>query len=114
MNEALNFTLPFSNPVMIFALVMLIILLAPILFFNQTAVNAVVILILITCLVGPWLVEKYGQDVAVQEESKPYEPSEAPQRILVPLANPETSDTLMDIACMIRKKNLINLFFRLL
>lgn len=71
-------------------------------FFNQTAVNAVVILILMTCLVGPWLVEKYGRDVALQEEDKPYEPSETPQRILVPLANPETSDTLMDIAFMIR------------
>lgn len=71
-------------------------------FFDQTAVNAVVILILITCLVGPWLVEKYGRKVAIQEESKPYQPSEAPQRILVPLANPETSDTLMDIAFMIR------------
>lgn len=71
-------------------------------FFDQTAVNAVVILILITCLVGPWLVEKYGREVAIQEESKPYKPSEAPQRILVPLANPETSDTLMDIAFMIR------------
>lgn len=71
-------------------------------FFNHTAVNAVVILILITCLVGPWLVEKFGRDVAIQEEKKPYEPSESPQRILVPLANPETSDTLMDIAFMIR------------
>ena len=71
-------------------------------FFNQTAVNAVVILILITCFVGPWVVEKYGRKVAIQEESKPYEPSEASQRILVPLANPETSDTLMDIAFMIR------------
>lgn len=71
-------------------------------FFDQTAVNAVVILILMTCLVGPWLVEKYGRDVAIQEEDKPYEPSETPQRILVPLANPETSDTLMDIAFMIR------------
>lgn len=71
-------------------------------FFNQTAVNAVVILILITCLIGPWLVEKYGRDVAIQEENKPYEPSEMPQRILVPLSNPETSDILMDIAFMIR------------
>jgi Kef-type K+ transport system membrane component KefB len=30
-------------------------------FFDTTAVNAVVIMILITCLVGPWLVEKYGR-----------------------------------------------------
>jgi Kef-type K+ transport system membrane component KefB/mannitol/fructose-specific phosphotransferase system IIA component (Ntr-type)/nucleotide-binding universal stress UspA family protein len=71
-------------------------------FFDTTAVNAVVIMILITCLVGPWLVEKYGREVAIQEEEKPYEASDAPQRILVPLANPETSDALMDIAFMVR------------
>jgi Kef-type K+ transport system membrane component KefB/mannitol/fructose-specific phosphotransferase system IIA component (Ntr-type) len=71
-------------------------------FFDTTAVNAVVIMILITCLVGPYLVEKYGRAVAIQEDGKPYEPSEAPQRILVPLANPETSDALMDIAFMVR------------
>lgn len=71
-------------------------------FFDQTAVNAVVIMILFTCLVGPWLVEKFGRDVVLQEENKPYEPSQTPQRIIVPLANPETSDALMDIAFMIR------------
>ncbi|MEX2573065.1 MAG: cation:proton antiporter [Balneolaceae bacterium] len=74
-------------------------------FFNTTAVNAVVIMILLTCFIGPWLVEAYGRKVAVEEEKKPYEPSEAPQRILVPLANPETSDALMDIAFMVRDKN---------
>lgn len=71
-------------------------------FFDQTAVNAVVILILFSCLFGPWLVEKYGRIVASQEEEKPYSPADAPQRILVPLANPETSDALMDIAFMVR------------
>lgn len=70
-------------------------------FFDQTAVNAVVILILFSCLLGPWLVEKYGRIVATQENDKPYNPADAPQRILVPLANPETSDALMDIAFMV-------------
>jgi len=70
-------------------------------FFDQTAVNAVVILILFSCLLGPWLVEKYGRIVAAQEDEKPYNPADAPQRILVPLANPETSDILMDIAFMV-------------
>ncbi|WP_340104756.1 cation:proton antiporter domain-containing protein [Rhodohalobacter sp. 8-1] len=71
-------------------------------FFNQTAVNAVVILILFSCLLGPWLVEKYGRIVATRDEEKPFNPADAPQRILVPLANPETSDALMDIAFMVR------------
>lgn len=71
-------------------------------FFETTAVNAVVIMILITCLAGPWLVEKYGRVVAIREDEKPYNPADAPQRILVPLSNPETSDALMDIAFMVR------------
>ncbi|MEX2352419.1 MAG: cation:proton antiporter [Balneolaceae bacterium] len=71
-------------------------------FFDTTAVNAVVIMILITCLLGPWLVEKYGRDVAIGDEEKPYNPADAPQRLLVPLSNPETSDALMDIAFMVR------------
>jgi Kef-type K+ transport system membrane component KefB len=70
--------------------------------FNQMAVNAVVVMILITCLIGPWLVERYGRAVALQEDAKPYNPSEAPQRILVPLANPATAESLMDIAMMMR------------
>jgi Kef-type K+ transport system membrane component KefB/mannitol/fructose-specific phosphotransferase system IIA component (Ntr-type) len=70
--------------------------------FDQMAVNAVVMMILITCLVGPWLVERFGRAVALQEEAKPYNPSDAPQRILVPLANPTTAEALMDIAMMMR------------
>jgi Kef-type K+ transport system membrane component KefB/mannitol/fructose-specific phosphotransferase system IIA component (Ntr-type) len=73
--------------------------------FDQLAVNAVVVMILITCMVGPWLVERFGRAVALQEEARPYNPSEAPQRILVPLANPATAESLMDIAMMMRGKN---------
>ncbi len=71
-------------------------------FFGTDVVNAVVVMILFTCLLGPWLVENYGRQVAIEEEEKPYSPADAPQRILVPLANPETSDALMDIAFMVR------------
>lgn len=74
-------------------------------FFDETAVNAVVIMILITCLVGPILVEKFGKKLAKQESKRSYDPSEAPQRILVPLANPATSEALMDLAIMMRNKD---------
>ncbi len=72
-------------------------------FFDDTAVNAVVMLILVTCLIGPSIVENFGRKVAIQEEQKAYNPSEAPQRLLVPLANPSTSQSLIDLAMMIRK-----------
>lgn len=73
--------------------------------FSELAVNAVVILILITCLIGPSIVEKFGRIVAVQESQKQYSKGDAPQRILVPLANPETAEALMDIAFTMRDKN---------
>ena len=68
-------------------------------------VNAVVVMILLSCLLGPWLVDRFGRRVALEADRQPYEPSEAPQRILVPLANPETADELMQIAMMIRDRS---------
>lgn len=71
--------------------------------FDDYILNGTVMMILITCIIGPYLVEKFGKKVAMAEEREPYDPSSAPQRIMVPLANPETSDALMDIAFMVRK-----------
>ncbi len=69
---------------------------------DEIFVNAVVVMILLTSLLGPWVVERYGRRIALEEEMKPFEPSEAPQRILVPLANPQTADELVQIAMMLR------------
>jgi mannitol/fructose-specific phosphotransferase system IIA component (Ntr-type) len=70
--------------------------------FDDYILNGTIMMILVTCLIGPYVVEKYGKEVALAEDREPYDPSEAPQRILVPLANPETSDALMDISFMVR------------
>jgi Kef-type K+ transport system membrane component KefB/nucleotide-binding universal stress UspA family protein len=70
--------------------------------FTETVVNAVVVMILLTSILGPSLVERFGREVALQDRDRPYEPGEAPQRILVPLANPETAPALMDVALAIR------------
>ncbi|CAN5738587.1 cation:proton antiporter [soil metagenome] len=70
--------------------------------FDEEVVNAVVMMILVTGLVGPSVVERFGQIVALEEEGKPFDPGEAPQRILVPMANPATADDLMDLALIIR------------
>ena len=64
--------------------------------------NAIVVIILVTCVVGPWVVERYGRQVALAEEHRPYLPSEAPERILIPIANPATEETLIDLAIMLR------------
>ncbi len=73
--------------------------------FSQTSVNAVVIMILITCMIGPYIVERYGKLVALEESKRAYSSADAPERILIPLANPATAEALMDIAMIIKKKN---------
>jgi len=70
--------------------------------FDDAVVNGSIMMILVTCVIGPWVVEKYGRLLALQEERKPYRPSEAPQRILIPMANPATAEDLMDLAMVIR------------
>lgn len=70
--------------------------------FDETIVNAVVVIILVTCIIGPWMVERYGREVALQEERRPYDPGEAPQRILIPIANPATEEALIDLAILLR------------
>jgi Kef-type K+ transport system membrane component KefB/mannitol/fructose-specific phosphotransferase system IIA component (Ntr-type)/nucleotide-binding universal stress UspA family protein len=73
--------------------------------FGEAVVNAVIIMIVVTVFVGPSLVERFGREVALQEERKPYDPSEAPRRILIPISNPATADALMDIAFLLRGKD---------
>jgi Kef-type K+ transport system membrane component KefB/mannitol/fructose-specific phosphotransferase system IIA component (Ntr-type) len=73
--------------------------------FDETVVNAVIVMILVTVLLGPSLVERRGREVALLEEQKPFEPSEVPQRILVPMANPATAEDLMDLALLVRDED---------
>ncbi|WP_420129920.1 cation:proton antiporter [Longimicrobium sp.] len=72
---------------------------------DQTEVNGVVLMILATCLAGPWAVERYGRRVAAREEQRPYDADAAPRRILIPLANPATAEALMDLAFVVRAKD---------
>jgi Kef-type K+ transport system membrane component KefB/mannitol/fructose-specific phosphotransferase system IIA component (Ntr-type)/nucleotide-binding universal stress UspA family protein len=69
---------------------------------DDAVLNGSVMMILVTCLLGPSVVERYGRVVALQEEQRPYDPAEAPQRILVPMAKPATAEDLMTLALLIR------------
>ncbi|MBU8906896.1 cation:proton antiporter [Desertibacillus haloalkaliphilus] len=70
--------------------------------FNQGTVNGVIIMILVTCMVGPYMVEKYARKVAYNEDQQPYEPTNAPQRILIPLSNPHTMESLLDLSFVLK------------
>ena len=64
--------------------------------------NGTILMILVTCVLGPWVADRYGRRLALAEAEKPYEPSEAPQRILVPLMEAGDAAGLAELAMMIR------------
>ncbi|MFC6463460.1 cation:proton antiporter [Marinilactibacillus sp. GCM10026970] len=75
---------------------------------DQITVNAVIIMILLTCFFGSYFVEKYGRKLALQEERQPSkrEKDSEPERILIPLANLQTMESLIDLANMIRESSI--------
>jgi Kef-type K+ transport system membrane component KefB/mannitol/fructose-specific phosphotransferase system IIA component (Ntr-type)/nucleotide-binding universal stress UspA family protein len=73
-------------------------------FFDDVMESGVVVLIMVTCVVGPWAVQKYGRTVALEEERRPYDPREAPARILLPMSNPRTAPALLNLALLIREE----------
>ncbi|WP_163581283.1 cation:proton antiporter [Gracilibacillus saliphilus] len=72
---------------------------------DQVTVNAVIIMILITCVTGPYLVEKYARRQALKEEQIPQAHANIPERILIPIANPNTMEALIDLANSIKHAN---------
>ncbi|MFP3948259.1 MAG: cation:proton antiporter [Gemmatimonadota bacterium] len=70
---------------------------------DEPVVNAVIVLILVTVVIGPSLVDRFGREVALHEERKPYDPSGAPRRVLISVSNPSTADAMLDIAFALRE-----------
>jgi Kef-type K+ transport system membrane component KefB/nucleotide-binding universal stress UspA family protein len=73
--------------------------------FDEVVLNGAIMMMLVTCMAGPWLLERYGRQVALMEEKRPYDPASAPKRILVPVSNPKTAEDLMDLALMLRERD---------
>lgn len=65
--------------------------------------NGAILIILISCLIGTFITEKAGKKLAVIEADKSISASPSSDRILVPVANPATIESLVDFAILIRK-----------
>lgn len=72
--------------------------------FNDSVVNGTIVMILVTCMIGPWVTQKYGRELAIRQSDAPEDMALAPRRILVPLRNPEAAPAIMDVAFMIRER----------
>lgn len=69
---------------------------------DEHVLNGTVVLILITCLVGSFVTENAGRRLALQEAEQKPELPDQPERILVPVSNPERIEALLDFAVMIK------------
>jgi hypothetical protein len=68
---------------------------------DDNVLNGIIMMILATCMVSSFVVESSAKKLAVLETQKNPELPEAAERILVPIANPNSVGPLLDLAIMI-------------
>ncbi|CAM3398115.1 cation:proton antiporter [Pontibacter korlensis] len=69
---------------------------------GESALNGAVVLILVSSMVSSFSTEKVGRTLAILESRRKPDISQKPDRILVPIGNPKTIESLIDIAIMLK------------
>lgn len=69
---------------------------------NENVLNGTILMILVTCLISSFATEKAGRELAIAESEKRPDLSETPEKILVPISNPDTIERLVDLAVLIK------------
>ena len=72
---------------------------------DRTTVNGIVAMILFTCIASPLVTEKWGRQVTTTEKipSTSDRTKVIAQRVLVPVANPNNEDNLLNLALILAK-----------
>lgn len=70
--------------------------------FDQNVINGTIILILISCLVSSFVSERAARRIAIQEKDVVRRVSERPERILIPVSNPDNIQRLIDLALLVK------------
>lgn len=69
---------------------------------GDEVLNGVIMMILVTCIMGPIIVEKFGKRIASKEKLITIKHEDRKDRILVPLANPEAISELVNLATILK------------
>ncbi len=71
---------------------------------NDNVLNGTVVMILFTCVISTIMTEKAARKFALAESTLPHEKEETggKERILIPVANPETIENLVNMALVIK------------
>jgi Kef-type K+ transport system membrane component KefB/nucleotide-binding universal stress UspA family protein len=73
---------------------------------DRVTVNGIIAMILVTCVASPWIVSRWGQEMQQPGSSLPAATSGKHSwgdRVLVPVANPNTEDNLLRLALILAK-----------
>jgi Kef-type K+ transport system membrane component KefB len=70
--------------------------------FDDAVVNGAILMILGTCILAPWVVDRAGRALALAADGVGVEPAGPSQRILVALSKPATAQPLLDLALLLR------------
>jgi len=63
--------------------------------------NGVILMILVTCIIGPWIVERFGKKIAFENAGEKFQSTKLPH-VLVPLSNPATAHHLLSVALILK------------
>ena len=74
--------------------------------FDDAILNGAIAMILVSCILGPSIMETYGRRAVLEESESREQMPDTRQRILIPMANPATLRSLMDLALLIRQPDL--------
>ncbi|TXK21602.1 cation:proton antiporter [Pontibacter qinzhouensis] len=69
---------------------------------NENVLNGTILMILVTCIISSFATEKAAVKQAMIESSQTPDVSEIPERILVPIANAQTMERLIDFAVLMK------------
>ncbi|MBP7869416.1 MAG: cation:proton antiporter [Candidatus Hydrogenedentes bacterium] len=69
--------------------------------FDVSVLNGAIAMILVTCPLGSWAVERYGRRMEIGPAAKPLL-QKTEQRLLIPVANTRTAARLLDLAFVLR------------
>lgn len=76
----------------------------PIRLLNEDVLNGTIILILVSCAISSFVVEKASQILALEEEGQDQEVKETNEKILISLAYPDTVKDLVDLGLILKPR----------
>lgn len=76
----------------------------PIRLLNEDVLNGAILMILVTCTISSFAVERVSRKITLTDAPKPQEPAENSGRMLLSIAYPETLSSLVDLALILMPK----------